>query len=117
VAMVLAFTGDDNGASRAQSIYSKTFCACAFLRKASLLPSSFVQARINTDAYQVALAGPASLHIITRVASSFIGQLRMMTGSFSCCHGCVPVPVMSFMGMYSCGSTDVSIFQAVNGCR
>ena len=35
------------------------------------------------DAHQVALAGPTSLHVIARVASSFVGQLRMMAGLFT----------------------------------
>jgi hypothetical protein len=35
------------------------------------------------NAHQVALAGPTSLHVIARVASSFVGQLRMMAGLFT----------------------------------
>jgi hypothetical protein len=42
--------------------------------------SSFSHAMLN----KVALAGPKSLHIITRVASSLAGQLRMMTGPVLC---------------------------------
>ena len=44
--------------------------------RASSLPHAMLK--------KVALAGPKSLHIITRVASSLAGQLRMMAGPILC---------------------------------
>ena len=41
----------------------------------------FARAHVSTLIVQVALAGPSSLHVITQVAASLIGQLRMMAGA------------------------------------
>jgi hypothetical protein len=46
------------------------------------------------DAHQVALAGPTSLHVIARVASSLVGQLRMMAGLLTLVR--TPLPCVHF---------------------
>jgi hypothetical protein len=93
--VVLDFIGNDDGPIRSQGTRccrNPRGCAIVSIWAAPYL--QMLKSHMPRDARasslphallkKVALAGPKSLHIITRVASSLAGQLRMMAGPVLC---------------------------------
>ena len=86
MAVVLGHFGDDDGPLCSQSTHARrAVTSREALREFHPPPpppprSSAPSLSHQPPALQVALAGPVALHVITQLASSLVGQLRMMAG-------------------------------------
>ena len=82
--VVLGRFGDDDGPLCSQSTHARrAVTSHEALREFHPHPpprSSSPSLSHQPPAVQVALAGPVALHVTTQLASSLVGQLRMMAG-------------------------------------